>query len=147
MFALLGSLLLIVAACSGQVEGKVVRDPAKANGYLSAKLIAVPDSSEVIYFRMEDYVVGRPAVWTALLLRNYLESQYLSETNETAGQRQQKPLIKSAECTTNAAWDLPDFSRLGFDTTLMTSYCNDAIRMWVRQQGPDLVLFLKRDGY
>ncbi|MUL80716.1 MULTISPECIES: hypothetical protein [unclassified Mycolicibacterium] len=147
--ASLGSLLLIVASCSGQkgaVEGKVVRDPTEAIGILSAKLIAMPDSSEVVYFRLEDYVVGRPGIWTVVLLHNYLEGQYLIESNETAGQRRQNPLINSAECTTWAAEALPDFSALGFDTSVTTSYCNDEIRMSVRQQGPDLVLFLKRDG-
>lgn len=146
----LACLLTLATSCWGQwgtVEGKVVRDPIEGRGILSAKLIAMPDSSEVIYFRMEDYVVGLPSIWAVVLVRNYTESQYLDESNETASQREQKPLVGSAECTTSTAIALRDFSALSFDTTQTTSYCGNNIRMSVRQQGPDLVLFLNRDGH
>jgi hypothetical protein len=146
----LACLLTLATSCWGQwgtVEGKVVRDPIEARGILSAKLIAMPDSSEVIYFRMEDYVVGLPSIWAVVLLRNYIESQYLDESNETVSQREQKPLIGSAECTTLTATALRDFNTLGFDTSRTTSYCGNHIELSVRQQGPDLVLFLNRDGH
>lgn len=144
---LLPCLVTVATSCGGPVEGKVVRDPTEARGILAAELIAMPDSSEVIYFRMEDYVVGLPSIWAVVLVRNYQASQYVNETNETSGHREQKPLTSSADCTTWTATSLRDFSELGFDTAQTTSYCGNRIEMSVRQQGPDLIVLLKRDGY
>lgn len=142
--------LLITASCSsetGAAEGRVIRDPTAAVRILSSKFIIVPDSSEIIYFRFEDYVVGRPGVWAVLLLRGYRESKYLGELNGSTRERSQKPLVNSVECATWAAEALPEFSALGFDTARTTGYCNDEFRISARQQGPDLILFLKRDGH
>lgn len=145
--ALLACLVTVATSCWGPVEGKVVRDPTEARGILSPKLIAMPDSSEVIYFRMEDYVVGLSSIWAVVRVRDYLEGRFIDESNEIPGRRLQQLLVKDATCSPLAADADRDFSALGFDATRTTAYCNSEIIMSVRQQGPDLIVLLKRDGH